>query len=107
MDKLKAGVTETQFNEWKARYGFVYEFAIPINDTGDKVYGYFRKPDLSIIAAATKFAESDPIKSGEVMFDNCFLGGDPIIKSNDECKLSAIQSLSNLFQIRAAEIKNL
>ena len=44
------------------------------------------KPVLNVIAAASKFAEVDSVKSGIVMFENWRLGGDEAIKDDDEAK---------------------
>ena len=44
------------------------------------------KPDLNVIAAASKFAEVDSVKSGIVMFENWRLGVDEAIKDDDEAK---------------------
>lgn len=106
---LAGGVTQRQINEWKAKYGEnkVREIEIPIDDEGNTVIGYFRKPDLDVIAAAAQFAQSNPVKSGLILFDACWLGGDPIIKDDDECKMSAIEALNGQFIVRAAKVKNL
>ncbi len=98
---------EAQIKRWKAKYGEVNQITVPIDDEGNTVTAYFRKPDLNIIAAASKFAETDPIKSGLILFENCWLGGDETIKQDDEAKLSAIKSLGKLFKVRDAEIKKL
>lgn len=106
--KLDGGITELQLSHWKNQYGGVTAIIVPIDDLGkEKVTGYFRKPDLKVIQAAAPFTDSDPVKSGLIQFDNCFLGGDDAFKTNDEVKLSAIQALNKMFKVRVAEIKNL
>ena len=106
--KLAGGVTEANIAAWKEQYKNVFEIKVPTDDTGkNHAIGYFKKPDLDIIAASAKFAETDPIKSGIVVFDNCWLGGDETMKNDDECKISAISALNDLFKIRLAEVKNL
>ena len=107
---LKGGITEAQINSWQAKYGAdkVVLMSVPVDDT-KKVYahGYFRKPDLKIISAASKFMTDDPLKGAEILFENCFLGGDSLFKDDDEIKMSAMTGLSSLFKVRTAEIKNL
>jgi hypothetical protein len=110
--KLDGGITELQLSHWKNQYGGVTAIIVPLNDALEgteviKVTGYFRKPDLKVIQAAAPFTDSDPVKSGLIQFDNCFLGGDEAFKTNDEVKLSAIQALNKMFKVRVAEIKNL
>lgn len=114
MKKIK-NVTPEEIAAWKARYGTdkVKEFTIPISDEQNEhdeylntVTGYFRKPDLKVIGAAGKFSETDPIRSGLILFEECFLGGDPEFRENDEVKMSAIKTLNGWFKIRVAVIKN-
>ena len=106
--KLDGGITDQQISHWKNQYGEVKAIIVPLDDLGEtKVTGYFRKPDLKIIQAAAPFTEIDPVKSGMIQLENCFLGGDDAFKNNDEVKLSAIQALNKMFRVRVAEIKNL
>jgi hypothetical protein len=107
-EKLTGGVTEAMIENWKKQYGSVHEISVPLDNEGTEVVvAYFKKPDLKTIGAAAKFAETDPIKSGLIMFDNCWLGGDERMKENEECKVSAVQLVSSLFVIRVGTIKNL
>jgi len=99
-------MTELQISEWKKKYTDIYEIII-VNDEGVEFKTYFRKPDLKILSASAKFAESDPIKSGLVLFDNCWLGGDEAVKSSDELKMSCLQELGKLFKIYQATVKKL
>lgn len=98
-------VSEAQINQWKIRWKEIYQIEIP---TEEQLYvDYVRKPDLDVLSAASRFSETDPIKAGNIMFENCFLGGDEAIKENDELKLSVIQAISKLVKIREAQIKKL
>lgn len=102
------GITEAQIKQWKARWGEVHQVEVPVDDTGrEKLTGYFKKPSLEIISASARFAESDPIKSGTVLFENCWLGGDEALKTNDEARVSCMKVLGKLFRVREATIKKL
>jgi len=96
---------ETKIAELKARNGEVYE--IEVEKEGKVVKGYFKKPNLQIISAASKYANEDPIKSGEILFDSCWLDGDMEMRNDDEIKVAAMGSLSNLFKLLEAKIKKL
>lgn len=100
-------VSEAQLNIWKEEHGNVFEIEAPVDDKGTTVKGYFRKPDLSTLGAASKYAESDPIKSGLILLQNCFLGGDNAFRNNDEVKFSAIVAINGIFKVREAKVKNL
>jgi hypothetical protein len=90
---------------WKAKYGKVVE--VKVKD-GDKNYvGYFRRPDMETLSAVNKLYKTDEVKSANVLFDNCWLGGDEQMKADAIVKMSAIAKLQELTQICVAEIKNL
>lgn len=99
--------TPTQIKQWKAEHGEVHQVEIPLDDEGNTAVAYFKKPTLDILSASAKYAETDPIKSGNIMFESCWLGGDERIKSSDEAKLGAIQVVAKLFKVRVATIKKL
>jgi hypothetical protein len=107
---MKTAVDEAQINRWKNQYGEsnVFSITVPLDDLDEKkVTGYFRKPDLKVIQASTKFVDTDPVKAGLIQLDTCFLGGDEEFTTNDEVKMSAIKALNTVFKVRVAEIKNL
>lgn len=103
-----AKATQTQINQWKKQYGDVFAIAVPLGEAKNskKVTGYFRKPDLATIGAAAKF-RLDPIKSGEIVFENTWLGGDEEIRKSDELKLSVLKELGSLFKVRQAKVEKL
>lgn len=100
------GVTQETIDDWKLKFKKVSLISVK-DDDGTEKCGYFKRPDLKILSAAGTFADKDPIKSGCVMFDNCWLAGDAELKENDELKMSAIIQLNQIFRIREATLKNL
>ena len=107
-ERNNGSVSQPQIDIWKAKHGEVKEITIPLDDEGKEVaIGYFRKPDLNIIGASSKFVDTDPVKSGKILFDSCYLGGASDFQTNDEVKMSAILCLNRLFKIRLGDIKNL
>ena len=104
---LPGGVTQAQIDKWKSQHGEIKQIVIPLDDLGkNNAHGYVRKPDLDVISAANRFSDTDPLQAGQILFENCFLGGDPEISQNQEAKMSAMTAISQLFKIRKAEIKN-
>lgn len=100
--------TENQIKAWKNKHKNVYEVEVPMEDGGSEMaYGYFKKPDLDIIGLSTKYAETAPVKAGEIMIDNCWIGGDKIIKEDSEMKLGAMAQLKGIFKARVAKLKKL
>jgi len=105
---LAGGVSQDQINAWKKQHGDIYAIDVNTDDKGkNKATGYFKKPNLAIIGAASKYIETDPMQSSAIMFDSCWLGGDPEMQNVDEVKASAMGKLGELFKIREASIKKL
>lgn len=103
-----ATTTKKQIEAWKKQYGQVHEISVPGNDEGDVIYKcYLKKPDRKIIAMASSVGSKDPIKTAELVLNNCWLGGDEIIKTDDDCFLAAVSVLGNLVKTREAEIVKL
>jgi hypothetical protein len=100
-------MNEAQIKSWKAKHGEVYAISVADEATEKEYTGYFKKPDLKIIAASAKFTTEDPVKAGIVLMENCWLGGDEELKNNDEMKMGVIQQLSTLFKVKQATIKKL
>lgn len=106
-DTLPGGVTQAQISQWKQRWGSVTQITVSLDDAGNKATGYFKKPGLDTISAASPKMENDPIGAGKIVFENCWLGGDEIIKTNDEALFSTILEVNRLFKFRETEVKNL
>jgi len=69
--------------------------------------GYFKKPSLETLSAMEAVSKEDPIKSGNVLFNGCWLGGDNDFNFDDEVKIGAIKRLSKVFVPRLGKIKKL
>lgn len=104
--KLPGGVTQAQIDMWKAQHGSVSLVPLPLNDQGTSVvYAYVRKPNMTDLSAATAVEQTDSMLAGEILFDNCFLGGDPEVKEITNVKISCIVALKGMVKIRIGEIK--
>lgn len=104
--ELPGGITTTQLQAWKAKHGKVLAIEVDVDDEGkDVAVGYFKRPDLPIIALATR-EQSDTIKSNKILYTNCWLGGDERLLNDDILMLSAMNLMKKLVDIRVARIKN-
>jgi hypothetical protein len=99
--------TDAQIKIWKAKHKHIYEIEVLVGDENEKATGYFKKPDLKVISAAAKFADSDPIRSGMIMFNECVLEADERISEDDEAKLAVVEQLGKLFRRKVATIKKI
>ncbi|MDX9703932.1 MAG: hypothetical protein RBU23_12950 [Candidatus Auribacterota bacterium] len=126
--------TPEDIAKWKELYGKVHKLEVPVKyTTADgrefedeeeakdhaaglvenkreittlSVVGYLRTPSRKIISMATAVGGKDPIKFGELILQNCWLGGDERIKTDDELFLAANAIIGDLIKIKTASLKN-
>ena len=104
-ETFDGGVTEEQINKWKGQYGKVIR--IDVVDDGDLHVGYFHRPRLETMSAVTKMAKTDELKSSEVMFDNCWLGGSSAMRQDAVLFLEATKQLGTMLNSCRSSLKNL
>ena len=102
---MEGKATQQQIDDWKAKYDEIYEAVSLINDKQHATY--LRKPDLDVISAAAKYAESDPVKSGIIMLNSIRIGGSDAPMNNDEAKMGLMAYAGKLFKVIEAEGKKL
>lgn len=94
-------ITKEKIQEWKKQYGDVYVLNIE-----DKK-AYLHTPDRQTLSYASTLATKDPLKFNEVVLNNCWLGGDEEIKTDDTLFLAASSKLPDLIQIKEATLEKL
>lgn len=102
---FNGGVNEEQIASWKKEHRKIY--AIEINDAEELYVGYFRRPGMETMSAVNKLAKTDEMKSAMTLFDNCWLGGDSVIKTDTLVKMAAIKQLGVMFNQVTSTLKNL
>ncbi|MBN9293740.1 MAG: hypothetical protein J0G96_07165 [Flavobacteriia bacterium] len=117
MTKKLRSVTPAQIAAWKKEYGDhkIYEIPVKIplpREEGkeqefEEIIGVARKPGLDEILAAEEYAPDDSVKQNLFLFQNCYLGGDPLINSEDELKLAVANEIASLFKFYKASSKKL
>lgn len=91
--------TQKQINEWKEKYGEVYE--LPVEDKT----AYLRMPKMADFKRAfTAMQKDGEITFGEVMLYALFIGGDEEIKTNDDYFFPARKELTEFFNFDDADI---
>jgi len=98
---LTGEVTPEKIAEWKANHKEV--FAITV----DGHIAYLRKPDRKTISYASSIGSKDPIKFSEIMLKNCWLGGSDSIQTDDSLFLAASGKLTDLIEVKEAELVKL
>ena len=94
-------ITKEQIQEWKQQYKDI--FVISVEDKK----AYLRTTDRQTLSYASTLATKDPLKFNEVVLNNCWLGGDEEIKTDDALFLAASSKLPDLIQIKEATLEKL
>jgi hypothetical protein len=99
--KLSGEATSEQIAMWKNLHRDVFEVKV-----SDKIC-YLKRPDRKTLSAAESIGYQDPMRYNEVILENCWLGGDSAIKTNDVYFLETVPVLEQLIDYGRAEIKKL
>ena len=99
------GVTGEQINRWKAARRRVIR--IDVTDGEELHVAYFKRPSLETMSAVTKVGKSDEVKGAQVLYDNCFLGGDAEIREDALLFMAASAQLGNMLTSCLGSLKNL
>jgi len=92
--------TEAQISDWKKKYGDVFMIKV-----GDSVC-YLKKPDRKTMSYVATLG-NNPIRANEALLQNCWLGGDEDIKTDDEKFFGVSSKLNEIIEIKEAEITKL
>lgn len=104
---INGDLTDEQLSALKARHGRVVEIEVADTEFKELHRGYFRRPDMKTMQAFSATAKGNEVKAAEVMFDNCWLGGSAMMKSDAVYKLQAVGELQNIFGKCVSKLKNL
>lgn len=102
--------TEEEIEIWKKQFGEVFLIEVQKESGGgesDTHRGYFRKPTREVMGNSMRFAERDPFKSGEILFNGCLIACDIEMKEDVVVYMSALSRLNSLLEVRKSEIKKL
>lgn len=99
--QLAGQATPGQIEAWKQKHGDV--FAVTV---GNSVC-YLKRPTRKAISYASVAGKNDPLKFNEVLLNDCWLGGDDRIKSDDTMFISASAKVAELIEVKEAELKKL
>lgn len=99
--KENSTITSEQIEAWKKKHGDVFCVTV-----GDKV-AYLKRPDRKTLGAAAVVGKNNPMKYNEILLENCWLDGDPEIKTDDALFLGVSAKLGELVEVKEAELKKL
>jgi hypothetical protein len=100
-EKLKGQATDEQIKEWKDKHGNIFKINV------DGKVCYLRKPSRKALGYASAVGKDNPLKFNEVILNDCWLGGDETIKTDDDLFLSVSGKIAELIEIKEAELEKL
>jgi hypothetical protein len=103
-DVLDGNITQAQLNQWKYKHKKVVKLTI-VDDDGTPLFAYFKIPDISIRSAVLQASKMDEFKALEVLFKNCYLGGDARIEQEDDLRLNITTSFSDHIQPKPVKVE--
>lgn len=104
---IDGGITSDQINAWKNQHGRIMEIVVDDPEFGERHKGYFRRPDMKVMQAFSSMAKGSEVKAAEMFFDNCWLGGSPLMKTDAVYKMQANGELQGIFGKCVSKLKNL
>lgn len=98
----KLNTEQELINELKAKHGQIYLISFE-----DGKRAYLKKPDRNILSMAMTKMQTNPLGFAETVLNQCFVGGDDEVKTNDDYFLGAATQLEALMEVKNAELKKL
>jgi len=87
--------------KWKQKHGDVFAYE------ADEMIGYLHRPSRQVISLATVTGQSDPFQFAQVIIENCWLGGDDTLRSQDKYFMGLSQKINEIVEIKVGELKKL
>ena len=100
MEETIGTATAEQIDIWKERNGKIFKIVV-----GNSVC-YLKKPDRKTMSYVATLG-NNPIRANEALLQNCWLGGDESIKTDDEKFFGVSSKLNEIIEIKEAEITKL
>ena len=107
--KTKKPVAETlrerfgaQIDEWKRLHGNVFGYV-----SKDGKCCALRAPDLVILDACRAMSGGNGLRFDMALLENCWLGGDEALKTDDKYRLGVFDWLSTVIQKVEGELEEL
>ncbi len=98
---LVGQATPKQIEAWKKQYGDI--FAVTV----DGGICYLKKPSRKALGYASFASKNNPLNFNEVILNDCWLGGDESIRTEDSKFLGISGAIAQLIEVKEAEIKKL
>ena len=100
-NSTKETYTPEHIGALKKKHGdiFLYE--------ADGMTCILKRPNRTVISAASSVGTSDPLKFAEVILTNCWIEGDETLRTEDRYFLGLQQQINELVEIKVGKLKKL
>ena len=113
--KKKVMLSPKEIEALKKKYGTIHLISIDVSDKEEgeerteKDYkcAYLKTPSRKVLKMANAVAAKDPLGFAEIILNNCWVGGDEEIKTEDPLFLAASGMMGELIEVKEATIKKL
>jgi len=102
MKEKEENTLAEKIEAWKKKHEDVFVVSFEDGKTG-----YLKKPDRKIMSFAMTRMQTNPLGYAEVILQQCWLGGDDEIKTNDKYFFGAAAQLEKMIEVKNAELKKL
>jgi len=101
---IDGNITQAQLNIWKNKHKRVVKLSIA-DDDEIQLFAYFKKPDMKVRSAVLQASKMDEFKALEILFQNCYLGGDEPIALEDDLRLNVTTAFSDRMQPKPVKVE--
>ena len=97
----------SQVEQLKQEHGDVRTLTLTDDETGETVaVAYLKRPSRPTVARAVSLlSQSKVLEAGEFLLENCFVGGDQRILSDEWLKMSAAMKAVEIVKLLDGELK--
>ena len=100
-EKLVGQATPEQIEAWKKQYGDIYAIKV------ENGVCYLKKPSRKALGYASYASKQNPLNFNEVILNDCWLGGDESIRTDDAKFLGVSGTIAQIIEVKEAELKKL
>ncbi|MDB4497827.1 hypothetical protein N9251_00635 [Gammaproteobacteria bacterium] len=99
--ELIGQLSDEQISVLKNKYREIYSVTV------DGHIAYLKKPGRQTLSYASSVGTSDPLKFNELILNECVVGGSDAVKTDDGLFLSVSAKISDLIEIKEADLVKL
>lgn len=97
---------EERIENIKQRLNLKTVYSLIVKGENDQQHvAFFKKPTRPVLSSYMALVNRDPMKAREIIFSNCWIEGDEVIKTDEDLYVSALLQIDDLIEIRSAEVK--